>query len=169
MRNNIPDILPENLAVILIDMQDYFIDSNEKRNLIPNQLLVLNFCRIKNIPVAVFEYRNRGETTTMLKKEIVKFSPENICTFIKRSDDAFSVEDFDGWLKEKNIQTLLLMGINACFCVYDTANSAIKNGYKIMTSDTLIAGYDNDYKSIKTHDWYMENSVSVRESLFYFY
>jgi len=169
MKNNIPNVIPENLAVILIDMQDYFINHDEKRNLIPNQLLVLNFCRIKNIPVAVFEYRNRGETTAMLKKEIVKFSPENICTFIKRSDDAFSVEDFDGWLKEKNIQTLLLMGINACACVYDTANTAIKNGYKIMTSDTLITGYCNECKSEKKHVWYMENSVPVRESLFYFY
>jgi len=45
------EILPS-LAVLLIDMQDYFINSREERQaLIPKQVGVIKFCQKNDVPI----------------------------------------------------------------------------------------------------------------------
>lgn len=148
------------IATLLIDMQDYYIDTEEKKQLIPNQISVINFSKENNIPVIVLEMAHREETTQSLKKALNKF-PKDFVYFLKKSNnDGFSNPKLDFILRSRNISILLLMGINAAYCVYATAKTAISKGYTIITSGDLIAGYDgNDETHCEDAGWYINNSI----------
>ncbi|OGI76552.1 hypothetical protein A3C57_02285 [Candidatus Nomurabacteria bacterium RIFCSPHIGHO2_02_FULL_33_12] len=151
------------LAVFLIDMQDKFIDTNEKRSLIPNQISVLNFCENKNVPILVFRYHGYGDINYKLQEKLNKIH-KLVTYFSKRNDDAFHLDSLERWLENYEIKTILIMGINACACVLETAKSAIYYGYNVITSDQLIAGYCNECNG--KHFWYEKNGV-FRKDLAY--
>jgi len=132
---------PENLAVLLIDMQSGFINTEEKRKLIPNQISVLNQCFKKEIPVIIVEFEGEGKTDDALLK-VVENNHTSACHKITKSvNDAFSEKELNNLLKKIKAKTLLLMGINACACVFETAVTAKRKGYELITSEDLIAGY----------------------------
>jgi len=157
----------ESLAVLLIDMQDGFLDSLEKKLLVPNQIQVLKFCKEKEIPVMVFEYKRFGRTTSSLVMELKNIPRKNVYWFEKTDNDAFSVSDFYFLLKRKKITKLLLMGINAAFCVFDTAKTAIRVGFTIMTSEDLIAGYkdeDGRFRAVcQDFSWFEANGIAKHD------
>jgi len=162
------DVLPY-LAVMLIDMQDYFIGKNrEKEKLIPYQIEVLEFCKDHNVPVIVAEYYDRGPTTDKLQKALACLPQANVKTIIKKNDNAFEYTDLAFILEDLGTQYLLVMGINASACVLDTAKNAVNNGLKIITSKTLIAGVCSSCSTTATHSWYEQNGVyhENHESIF---
>ncbi len=129
-----------NLAVLLIDMQDYFLEdisSEEKAREIPYQLDVLDYCKEKSIPVFVLEYKDSGPTIKVLKDKVDSLEKKTYIT--KSHDNGFIGTNLAEQLKEYSIDTLLLMGVNATACVVDTAYGALKEGFNIMTSKELIA------------------------------
>lgn len=151
------------LAVVLIDMQDDFIGENEeKKGLIPNQISLLNFCRTQSIPLILVEYSNHGKTNKMLMSEIDKLPPAIVHKIMKSTDDAFERTNFKDLLMKLQKNTLLLTGVNACACVYDTAVTAVKYGFSIVTSKTLIAGFcgmcSNNGRKEEDIKWYEENA-----------
>ncbi len=153
------DALPY-LAVMLIDMQDCFIESKrEKERLIPYQIEVLKFCKDHNVPVIVAEYYDKGPTTDKLQKALACLPQANVKTIIKHNDNAFEGTDLAFILKDLGTQYLLVMGINACACVLKTAKNAVNNGLKIITSKTLIAGVCDSCSTTTTHSWYEQNGV----------
>jgi nicotinamidase-related amidase len=162
MGTQAPAITLKNLAVLIIDMQEYFIDSNEKEELVPNQIAVLQFCQKNHVPVAVIEYMHFGATIADLQSELEKISKEKVRFFTKDQDDAFSSKKLHKWLKENNVDTLILMGVKACACVFATAEHAIKNGYHIATSDDIIAGYCPICS--RKYVWYTENTLHKRDA-----
>lgn len=145
----------ENLALIIIDMQDSFLKTKEKLELIEKQIPVIKFCMMKNIPIAIFEYDGE-DTNILIKESLLNYTYKK--TFIKHTDDAFYVRYFNIWLEINKINTILLMGVNACCCVYDTAKSITKNGFNLITIGDLIAGYCPDCLE-PTKSWYAENGV----------
>lgn len=155
------------LAVLLIDMHDSFLKEvaeEEREREIPYQLDVLNYCKDNNIPVIVLEYELYGETVPVLKKKVdslpvkeyitksyddgfFKLKP-NIKPFqsygrpTKLHDDDFLKTELEDKLRAYGVDSILLMGINASGCVLKTAKSAVKLGFKIITSKDLIADPD---------------------------
>ncbi len=129
-----------NLAVLLIDMQECFlknIDYEERMREIPYQIEVLDYCKEKSVPVFVLEYKNKGPTTKVLKEKVDSLEKKVYVT--KSYDDGFTCTDLAEQLKVYNINTLLLMGVNATACVVATAYGALNAGFNIMTSKDLIA------------------------------
>lgn len=158
MRHQIPKISSGNLVVLLIDMQDHFIGGDEeKKGLIANQKSVLRFCQEKDVPVVVIEYEGEGSTTSSLLEELGKIASCNCHKVVKGKDDAFDGTRLDTLLSQLHAKVLLLMGINACKCVRDTALSAIRRGYTVITSETLIAGYCPSCRRKGIARWYTEN------------
>jgi nicotinamidase-related amidase len=156
----------ESLAVLIIDMQDSFIKNDpEKRGLVANQIIMLRYLKDKNVPIIIFDFVGHGETTQSLVDEIKILPVNNIYRLKKSENNAFTNPKLSTLLKEKKITTLLLMGINAAYCVWATADAAIKKGYTIITSKDLIAGYyGNDWElHCDGPEWYMENGVYVDE------
>ena len=52
-------------------------------------------------------------------------------TFTKTRSDAFSTSELDAFLRENQVDRLLLMGLDGAFCVNATARGALNRGYKV--------------------------------------
>jgi nicotinamidase-related amidase len=148
----------ERLAVLIIDMQYVFVDTQEKRDLIPNHIAVVKFCADKNIPVVMIELVGCGSTVRELKEEVNKLPKKNVFKLKKAYNSAFNATYLHEELQVKKIRTLVLMGVNAGYCIHATGISAINLGYEIITSSDLIAGYNG---SSADPQWYMRNGVYV--------
>lgn len=149
---------PNNLAVLLIDMQPfflYFLEKWRKYFLIENQAAVLRLCAAYDIPVAVLEFKGGGETISCLN-EIAKRARRN-STFYKCCDDGFKSPELNETLLQWSINILLLMGINAPYCVKETAASALRSGYRIATAGDLIGNMEGDRTEYTS--WYMRNGI----------
>ena len=152
-------IKANSLAVLVIDMQDYWlgdIDKEELETELPYQAEVLEYCKNNNIPVFVVEFTNCGHTTDYLKKKIERLPIRDYV--VKNKTNAFEGTELEKRLKEKNVETLILMGVYASACVKETAKGAINAGFKIATSKELIAD-DRHHNKGDTIEWYKEKGV----------
>lgn len=148
-----------NLAVLLIDMQDDFletIDYDEEYKEIPYQLEVLEYCKNNDIPVFVLEYKSCGQTVKILKDKVD--SLENKTYITKHRDDGFIETDLAEQLRKNKIDTVLLMGIYASACVLNTAAGAVIAGFNVMTSKDLIADPEF-YNGNESIEWYEDNGI----------
>ncbi|MDP2908607.1 MAG: isochorismatase family cysteine hydrolase [Nanoarchaeota archaeon] len=157
-----------NLAVLLIDMQAPFLKSiltEEQTKEIPYQIGVLDYCKQKNIPVFVLEYEGYGPTIEVLKEKVDSLEKKVYVT--KSCDDGFTGTDLAEQLRKHNIDTLLLMGINATACVISTAEGALDAGFKIMTSKDLIAdpSYFHSDEGVRWYSTYGVYSNSYKDVL----
>ncbi|MEA2097834.1 MAG: isochorismatase family protein [Patescibacteria group bacterium] len=151
-------LIKDGLVVILIDMQQIFLDGLKKKNrerIIANQIFIIRWCAQENIPVVVLEYRGSGETIDVLAKELKKI--EDLRIILKSYDNGFYYTELKDVLEERNAKNLFLMGINASACVKRTAIGAREEGFSIITSNDVIGG-NNDDNSIS---WYVENGIVV--------
>jgi nicotinamidase-related amidase len=156
-----------NLGILLIDMQDFFIKRchpKEIELLIESQKKLFNFTYEKRVPIFVLEYFPVGETTEKLEKELSK----NKNYFVrKEGDNGFivappSIEDtfeeiqqnrrFRNLLEKEKIQNLILTGVHKDACVLKTAIGAKNRNYNIFTSEELC---DRTKKEVQ---WFYENS-----------
>ncbi|MFH0951088.1 MAG: isochorismatase family cysteine hydrolase [bacterium] len=151
------------MAVILIDMQKNFVKKlkpEDKDRIIPKQIAIIRLCADKDIPLFVLEYKNEyeknGKTIPELKKEIAKVPRAEY--IIKHENDGFSEFRLRCWLESYGITKLLLLGINADYCVKQTAESAIRLGYQIITSRDFIGG-QSDHSNDNSADWYKNNGL----------
>lgn len=152
----------DNIVVLLIDMQMKFIQNDiEKVEIIPNQISVLKFCVAKQIPVVVFEYLENGITIKEINDVLKKKKDAQVYYLQKKYDDAFYNPTLSKILKSFATKTILIMGINAGFCVYETTKTAIKKGYQVTTSRDLIAGYKSPKEKSPCPgvSWYKKNTI----------
>lgn len=136
---------PGRLAVVLMDMQNRFLDNAEKWALIQSQVVVIEYCRKTGIPVIVVEYEGFGETNWRLI-EALGHGWERRRVVRSSSNDAFVNSELGNMLATLGVTTILIMGINACSCVYQTVLSAKKRRYRILISDRLVAPNCDDHK-----------------------
>lgn len=52
--------------------------------------------------------------------------------FDKTAPDAFSVDDFDAYLRERQVNRLVILGLFADGCVYWTTQGALNRGYSVL-------------------------------------
>jgi isochorismate hydrolase len=153
----------ENFAVLLIDMQKYFLEdvrNGEKEKLIESQIKLSNQCKEKDIPLVVLEFvekefDERETATIYCLNEFLQKVPRYV-NLKKQTQDGFTNSRLEMQLREWNVNNLCLTGIYANACVMQTAFGALDRGFKIHTSKDLIA----DPKFIdrtKSEEWYSEN------------
>ncbi len=150
------------LCVLLIDMQDKFVEKNyRKMRIVPNQVRILEFCNANLVPIVIFEYAGFGKTIENIRSVVENRSGNNIHFLEKKYNDAFYNTKLDSLLETLKTKTILIMGINAGFCVYETTQSALFKGYQVVTSRDLIAGYrSKKHKSPCTGAyWYQKNTL----------
>ncbi|MEW6617634.1 MAG: isochorismatase family cysteine hydrolase [Patescibacteria group bacterium] len=161
-----PFIDPNNTVVLLIDMQETYLDG-EKRKIIPNQISVIRACKQNNVPLIVIRFGGYGRIIPELRREIRKL--RTVIRLTKWSNSTFETTRIAKILKKFKRKNLLLMGVNACACVLETAKDAVENGYTIITSDTLIAGFSSDEYSTKyreaEEEWYLCNGQYFKKHL----
>lgn len=153
--------LSPNTAVLLIDMQETFVKNmriGRAPLIIERQIQILRHCAQVDIPVAVLEFSLKGRTISVLRKTL--HTVPRVRVFKKRTDSGFENKNLKKQLEDWQVQNLILMGINAQFCVKATAQDALKNGFAISTSPDLISGQSNH----AIHDdiaWYRANGSLI--------
>lgn len=146
-------------AVILIDMQAGFLECishRTQKKLIKNQVQVLEYCRLNSIPLIILEYEGYGRTHKKLMRKAKKIPK---CIIIQKClNNGFTNPGLEKCLLELRIKTVLLMGINADYCVKSTGLSAIHHGFRIVTANSLIAGMPSHSKD-NSAEWYQCNGI----------
>jgi nicotinamidase-related amidase len=145
-------------CVILIDMQRSYLsalDDDVRSRLIDAHLLLLDACKRQDIPLVILEYAGSGSTISLLE-ERARTVPR-LHRFTKDADDGFFGSGLGKFLEELEIQTLVMAGINASFCVKSTARSALNRGYTVKTADVLIADPPRYTSLRKSVDWFRKN------------
>lgn len=149
-------------VVILIDMQTTFVKNIREGvlpGLISTQTKVLQYCTKKDIPIAVLEHTyDNGKTIPEL--DVLLQRVPRTKTLLKNKDDGFIDTKLHEVLRSWKATRLLLMGINAEYCVLSTAMSAIRHGYKIITSPNLISG-QNHHDPTDCTGWYSDNGSVI--------
>jgi nicotinamidase-related amidase len=159
------NLLKKNTAVIIVDMQDFFLDNFTPKNrelLIMNQIKIIKLCVKNKLPFVILEYKCRGifrgELIKKLDKMIKNTQKE---TIIKESNSGFTDTNLDSILNNLKIKQILLFGINANGCVQDTAIGAIRRGDRVITASGIIASSSRkDLElSVKNLKWYKKNTT----------
>ena len=147
----------DKLAVLLIDMQKYFLNVIpffRKRKMISEQIKILQICAKYDILLVIIEMNRHGEETVDVLKNETKKVPR-VSAIRKENPSAFKNTKLNRYLKRRGIKNLILMGVYADECVKSTAMDAIKkHGFKIITSSGLITSY---MKSDTYENWFREN------------
>lgn len=151
-------------------MQDFFLKNFPvliSKELVENQKRVIELCLKKKMPFVFLEYKAggvfRGKTILRLEKLINDSLKE---TIVKESNSGFTNTDLDKTLKNLNVGTVLLMGLNANGCVQDTAIGAIHRKYKVITSEGIIASSSRKDLTLskRNTEWFKKNTRFFKSS-----
>ncbi len=151
-------------AVAIIDMQEGFYrrggttDSQGLHDLVMNQMKLLEWAVKQQVPVLVFEYQNFGATDPRLM-QIIANHPHQIIQ--KITDGAFShpmsKKPAMKILKEWNVDTLIVAGINGPYCVLETVKGALQSGFSVMTTSWLIGNINQNPPTFPNGTWYFNH------------
>lgn len=83
----------------------------------------------------------KGESSSQILSELHKADNDEIV--IKKRSSSFFNTNLDEILEEKNINTLVVMGINSMTCVRYTVNDAFQRDYEVILALECIDGYDD--------------------------
>lgn len=82
-------------------------------------------------------------------------------TFTKLDSDAFSNTEFDAYLKENQVNHIIITGLDAAICVDATARGALNRGYKV-TMNTQGISKRNGSSLEKLEQGWREAGAEVR-------
>lgn len=142
-------------ALIIIDVQDYFLNENTKHIL----KKIADFLEEKQNEfdhILFFKFVNDRNSNWvkllgwkgMLKPSETKIAPElkrflkkdNV--FIKRAAfSIFRIEKFKKFIKDKNISKLFLCGLDTHACIYVSTMEAFERGFKVKVIEDLCAAH----------------------------
>ena len=109
----------DNTALLVVDIQGALartvVDANQLQ---PNWIKMIRVARLLELPILVLEQypEGLGETIQELKVELVD-SP----VYSKRTFRGYQEEEFRKALKALRVENLLVMGVEAHVCVFQTA------------------------------------------------
>ncbi len=157
MVNRDNDLSVPTYAALLIDMQPQFLRNvlkDTRKMLLSAQRQILQFCAQERIPTIVLEYVGEGKTVYCLQQKVELVQTH--FTINKYDNDGFLTISLDEDLRSLNATDLIVMGINASYCVKETCDSAIKKSYRLHTARDCIG---NCHCCAVSFDWYVQNST----------
>ena len=122
-----PLSVPSIDAVLLVDMQPGFVKHlfpDEEETLLRNKKRLLVECSRFDVLVISLLYKKYGKLITELRGAYNSVSRR--INLVKPEDDGFSNPSLKSHLDNFNTKTVLLTGLNASYCVLDTAERAVK-------------------------------------------
>jgi len=148
-------------AFVLMDMQTGNGSAQNKRAIIPHQIVVLETCKRLGIPVVIMEFAGRGVTHRKLRDTVSGYT--NVHLVEKNDWSAFNGTTLDETLRTLGIDSFLLGGVEASVCLYETAVDAIARGYRVTVCGALTAGYGKRYAGSNRSDLWRPNNVNYVE------
>ena len=117
-------------ALAVIDIQEKFRPVMPGFDEIARHIAVLvQGCKLLGVPVIVTEQYPQGLGRTAA--EVAAQLPENNAPIEKRCFSSCGVPDFDLQLREKHIEQVMIVGIEAHICVSQTVHDLLKLGYQV--------------------------------------
>ena len=136
----------KNTALLIIDVQNELVEAgpfNIDKTLSNIQILT-DVCRENGIEV-IYSQHDEDEIEEL---KIFSYGWEihsSICpkpgekVIWKNYNSAFKNTELDEYLKSKDIQTLIIVGMQTEYCIDTTCRIAFEKGYKIISLHTLIS------------------------------
>jgi nicotinamidase-related amidase len=119
-----------NTALVLIDYQErLFSAMHEKEALLDNVLKLVKGVNALGVPVLLTEQYPKGLGPTL--PQIKELLPQ-VIPLEKTCFDSCDEENFSAALKASGRKQVLLAGIEAHICVYQTAMSLARSGYQVQ-------------------------------------
>jgi len=161
--------LTDDKFVIVLDIQDYYtsnkISESSSQQLINSVNKVINNSnanriiyikrthKLLNLSLSYpFIYNSFDSAAMLLDKRI---NIVNNHVFIKEKSSAFSIKELNDFLKQNNATEIIIMGLLAEQCVYDSLIEGLKLGYKMYVIPEAIIG-----KTEKRKDEILKTLVS---------
>jgi nicotinamidase-related amidase len=151
-RTKSDEINLENVALLVLDMQDYFLSQESKAYIpsttaiLPNLVTLTETINDKNIPVIYTRHVNSkadagmmdvwwhrliedGSTFSNLSR---LFDTSGKTVIDKTRYDAFWGTELNGILKQMGVERLIVTGVMTNLCVETTIRSAFQHGYECI-------------------------------------
>ena len=117
-------------ALIVIDMQEKFRPVMANFDEVAERIAVMvQGCKLLGVPIIVTEQYPQGLGHTA--PEIQLHLPEATKPIEKLTFSSCGVPEFDLQLREKHIEQVMIMGIEAHICVSQTAHDLLQLGYQV--------------------------------------
>ena len=159
------NFVPEQSALLIIDMQRYFLDERSHAYIpsalpiIPKIKKLANTFNEMNLPVILTQHLNTNEDAGLMaqwwddfiteKDDISEVTPElNMPYYIiikKTQYDGFFRTSLEDILREKGISRLVITGVMSQLCCETTARSAFVRGFTVFFPIDGTATYNEDF------------------------
>ncbi len=145
MNRNSKILQRENSALIVIDIQEKLLPViYESERVVDNAVKLINGFKILNSPVYFTEQYPKGLGPTESR---IKSALEGRNAIHKMSFSCFGAGDLFDELKSKNVQQVVVCGIESHVCVMQTALDLISNGFQVqVAADAVSSRRKFDYE-----------------------
>ncbi len=135
----------ENSALLVIDIQEKLLPViYESERVVDNAVKLINGFKILNLPIYFTEQYPKGLGTTETR---IKSALEERSAIHKMSFSCFGAGNLFEELKSKNIQQVVVCGIESHVCVMQTALDLIANDFQVqIASDAISSRRKFDYE-----------------------
>ena len=150
------------MGLLIVDFQEGLVAGNpfNKENTINNIKLLIKECRDKKVEVIYVRHDGgKGDELEFgfegwqIYNSIAPKEGEKIIE--KQYNSAFKNTELKDYLNEKNIDTIILVGMQTEYCIDTTCKVAFEYGFTLIIPEEANTTFDNEYMSGKEiHDYY---------------
>lgn len=156
----------KNTALLVVDVQNALVDGKPYNidKTLSNIKELIDSCRTRKVEVIYIQHD--GEKNDELEpfssgwdihSSIYPKESEKIIR--KNYNSAFKNTELEAYLCSKNIETLILVGMQTEYCIDTTCRVAFEKGYKLIMPENTNTTFDNDILSgkeiYKYHNFYI--------------
>ena len=157
----------KHLGLLLIDFQDVFLkEIPDRERLLKRSTFALKAAKLLGVSIAVTEQipEKLGATTEFISD----YLDVNTAVFDKSAFSAFEAEGLQQWIENKQIDHLLLAGIETSICIYQTALQALGATIGVtLLSDCISERRLEDRTPVLEQLLSMDAHILPSETIFY--
>jgi len=164
-RRHIPPFTPEASALLILDMQDYFLEPDSHAfvpsaaAILPNLKALIDAYALHHLPVIFTRHLNTPEDAGSMKtwwRDLI--TTENVLSAIseqfdltkgtlvqKTQYDPFYNTDLEDLLLGKEVRQVIICGVMTHLCCETTARSAFVRGFEVFFTIDGTATYNQDF------------------------
>lgn len=151
-----------NTILLVVDVQTGLLKDNpyQKDLFIENLQTLIRECRDRDVEVVYIQHTEgfgsefeEGTESWEIANEVKPIFGERI--FQKNFNSAFYKTNLDEYLTDKNIENIILVGMQTEYCIDATCKSAFEHGFNVFIPDDANTTFDNEYlTSDKLHSFF---------------
>ena len=146
----------KNIGLLIVDVQEALVNGNpfNKETTINNIELLIKECRANNVEVIYVRHDGgtgdeleQGTKGWQIYNQIAPIDGEKIIE--KRHCSSFRNTELQSYLNEKNIETIILVGMQTEYCIDTTCKVAFEHGFNVIIPEESNTTLDNESMSGK--------------------